>query len=138
MYVFCLSFVQGYTDRDYGTMTGSYDSGTRRPLFQFNAPSAASGLSACFACPVGKFREPLTAVCTNCLAGTFSSTSGVSVCQSCPAGKVAPDAGQSQCASCASGRFISTGGKLVCDHCATVNQRGSAHTWNTPVNVIDH
>lgn len=72
--------------------------------------------SACSQCPAGTSSSS-GVVCTPCPQGSFTGEAGLAECVSCPLGRSADAEGHSMCTACSIGRFQDSEGSTVCMLC---------------------
>eukprot|EP00741_Cyanophora_paradoxa_P013325 tig00020684_g12868.t1 len=81
-----------------------------------------------YRCPPGQFSAERSTNCTNCTAGTYSTTdAGKYRCLSCPAGSFSLD-GAAACTKCPAGSFSNASASGACDACpaGTFSVEGSS------------
>ena len=64
--------------------------------------------------------------CTNCTAGTYSSTSNALSCTNCTAGTFSSTSNATSCTSCAAGTYSSTSNATICTMCAAACSAAAA------------
>ncbi len=83
-----------------------------------------TGSIACTPCPIGSF-APKGALCSKCLAGTFSSKPGLELCSDCPQGTFSSDTGVATCLECGNMAFSDQLRSTSCKSCPKLTMSNS-------------
>jgi hypothetical protein len=79
--------------------------------------ASIQGTWECSSCSAGKTSTSPFAVCTDCQAGEYSSSTGSENCDRCPPGKYSESTGASSCLTCPSGSYTTEFGTATCPLC---------------------
>ena len=119
----CTACLSGYSSPSGATQCSICPSGKYSPTSGSSTCTTCGyglysgvGSSSCNSCGAGTYVNS-GGTCTNCVAGSYSSSSGQSACAPCPTGLYSSSAGAASCSLCLKGQYSTTPGSSTCATC---------------------